>query len=41
MAQSAELKLFFNFRSPYCYLASKTLFGLVDDYRGEPERAPH
>ena len=35
MAQSAELKLFFNFRSPYCYLASKTLFSLVDDYRVE------
>lgn len=33
MAQGAELKLFFNFRSPYCYLASKTLFSLVDDYR--------
>lgn len=35
MAQGAELKLFFNFRSPYCYLASKTLFSLVDDYRVE------
>lgn len=35
MARSAELKLFFNFRSPYCYLASKTLFSLVDDYRVE------
>ncbi len=27
-----DLKLFFNFRSPYCYLASKTLFSLLDDY---------
>lgn len=35
MARSAELKLFFNFRSPYCYLASKTLFSLVDDYQVE------
>ena len=27
-----NLKLFFNFRSPYCYLASKTMFSLLDDY---------
>ena len=27
-----DLKFFFNFRSPYCYLASKTMFSLVDDY---------
>ena len=27
-----DLKLFFNFRSPYCYLASKTMFSLLDDY---------
>ena len=32
MAESVDLKLFFNFRSPYCYLASKTMFSLVDDY---------
>ena len=29
---SIDLKLFFNFRSPYCYLASKTMFSLLDDY---------
>ncbi|MCY4154503.1 MAG: 2-hydroxychromene-2-carboxylate isomerase [Gammaproteobacteria bacterium] len=27
-----DLTLFFNFRSPYCYLASKTMFSLLDDY---------
>ena len=30
--ESIDLKLFFNFRSPYCYLASKTMFSLLDDY---------
>ena len=29
---SIDLKLFFNFRSPYCYLASKTMFSLLDNY---------
>ena len=33
MTDPVDLKLFFNFRSPYCYLASKTMFSLVDDYR--------
>jgi len=32
MSDAVELKIFFNFRSPYCYLASKTMFGLVDDF---------
>ena len=32
MGESVDLKFFFNFRSPYCYLASKTMFSLVDDY---------
>ncbi len=27
-----DLRVFFNFRSPYCYLASKTMFSLPDDY---------
>lgn len=27
-----DVRLFFNFRSPYCYLASKTLFSIFDDY---------
>ena len=26
------LSFFFNFRSPYCYLASKSMFGLLDDF---------
>ncbi|BBD79539.1 2-hydroxychromene-2-carboxylate isomerase [Aerosticca soli] len=30
--QAVELEIFFNFRSPYCYLASKTMFGLLDAY---------
>lgn len=32
MTDAVEVKLFFNFRSPYCYLASKTLWPIVDDY---------
>ena len=32
MTKNVDLKFFFNFRSPYCYLASKTMFSLVDDY---------
>ena len=32
MSENVDLKFFFNFRSPYCYLASKTMFNLVDDY---------
>lgn len=32
MTQSVDVRLFFNFRSPYCYLASKRLFRLFDDY---------
>lgn len=32
MTSSTEVKLFFNFRSPYCYIASKTLFAIIDDY---------
>lgn len=32
MSDSVDVKLFFNFRSPYCYIASKTLFGIYDDY---------
>jgi 2-hydroxychromene-2-carboxylate isomerase len=27
-----DVKLFFNFRSPYCYIASKTLFSIYDDF---------
>lgn len=35
MSDKAELKVFFNFRSPYCYLASKTMFSLIDDFNVE------
>lgn len=30
--EPAELKIFFNFRSPYCYLASKSMFSLLDEF---------
>ena len=30
--EPAELKIFFNFRSPYCYLASKSMFSLFDEF---------
>lgn len=32
MSDSIDVKLFFNFRSPYCYIASKTLFSIYDDF---------
>lgn len=32
MTDSVDVKLFFNFRSPYCYIASKTLFSIYDDF---------
>lgn len=32
MVEPVDLYLYFNFRSPYCYLASKTMFDLLDDY---------
>ncbi|RME65117.1 MAG: 2-hydroxychromene-2-carboxylate isomerase [Alphaproteobacteria bacterium] len=32
MAEPVEVKLFFNFRSPYCYLASKSMFSIVDEF---------
>ncbi|MFB4202535.1 2-hydroxychromene-2-carboxylate isomerase [wastewater metagenome] len=30
--ESVDLEIFFNFRSPYCYLASKRMFHLLDDF---------
>jgi len=27
-----DVKVYFNFRSPYCYLASKTMWSIVDDF---------
>ncbi|MEE4146377.1 MAG: DsbA family protein [Halieaceae bacterium] len=32
MDESMDVKLFFNFRSPYCYIASKTLFQIYDNF---------
>ena len=32
MPKPVDVRLFFNFRSPYCYIASKTLFAIYDDY---------
>lgn len=32
MAEPVDLKLFFNFRSPYCYLASKAMFEVFDAF---------
>lgn len=32
MSDTVDVELYFNFRSPYCYVASKTLFRIVDDY---------
>lgn len=32
MSKPVDVILFFNFRSPYCYLASKTLWPIVDDF---------
>ena len=32
MSETVDLKVFFNFRSPYCYLVSKTMFGLLEDF---------
>ncbi|TAM15219.1 MAG: 2-hydroxychromene-2-carboxylate isomerase [Rhodanobacter sp.] len=30
--QAVDLQIFFNFRSPYCYLASKRMFDLLDEF---------
>ena len=27
-----DVKVYFNFRSPYCYLASKTMWSIIDDF---------
>ena len=32
MVHPKEVKLFLNFRSPYCYLVSKSMWQIVDDY---------
>ncbi len=33
MSDTIDLRLYFNFRSPYCYLASERMFELFDQYR--------
>jgi 2-hydroxychromene-2-carboxylate isomerase len=35
-----KLTVFFNFRSPYCYIASKTMFPLFDKYNVDIEWKP-
>lgn len=35
MLEPVELKLFFNFRSPYCYIASKFMFEVFDNYHAK------
>ena len=35
MTDAAALKLYFNFRSPYCYLASKTMWDLFEAFHVE------
>ncbi len=32
MSEPVDIKLFFNFRSPYCYIASKRMFAVFDNY---------
>ncbi|KAA1194179.1 thioredoxin domain-containing protein [Pseudohalioglobus sediminis] len=32
MTDAVDVTLYFNFRSPYCYIASKTLFAIYDDF---------
>lgn len=32
MVKPQEISVFFNFRSPYCYLASKNMFSVFDEY---------
>ena len=32
MSEPVDVKLYFNFRSPYCYIASKTLFAIFDEF---------
>lgn len=32
MSEAVDVTVFFNFRSPYCYLASKNMWAIFDDY---------
>ncbi len=40
MVEAVDVKLYFNFRSPYCYLASKTLWTIVDDFHANLQWRP-
>lgn len=40
MTDPVTIRLFFNFRSPYCYLATQSMFGLVDDFNAVFEWRP-
>jgi len=40
VAESKTIKLFFNFRSPYCYFASHRLWGLFDEFECRLEWRP-
>ncbi len=40
MVEAIDVKLYFNFRSPYCYLASKTLWTIVDDFHANLQWRP-
>lgn len=35
MTEPVEVTVYFNFRSPYCYLASKSLFEIFDEFHAE------
>lgn len=35
MVEPQKINIFFNFRSPYCYLASKNMFSVFDEYHAE------
>ncbi len=37
MGEPVKIKLFYNFRSPYCYLATRSMFRLIDNYNAEFE----
>ncbi len=40
MGEPVKIKLFYNFRSPYCYLATRSMFRLIDNYNAEFEWRP-
>lgn len=40
MTDTVSVSVFFNFRSPYCYLVSKRLFGVFEDFHVEMDWRP-